>query len=225
MVNSFSSIELAVVAITNFILVIEYSWISGWIIGRSFLKKTSWWWGVVAFMIALTAFLGGINHGFFEIGHVKIYGFMWLITYLSIGLTSLSIWHSGCEYFMPNTLPKKILNGIFWGIFIVYIFFSFIADASNIKSFISTNFYSFAVLDYLLSLLGLIGLNTFYWQKKGSVHIFVFFIVILISSIIQQTRLSLFNGLLNHNALYHIISMLSGIPFLYINRNMTYAKL
>lgn len=224
------TLELAIVAISNLMLVIEYCWVSGWLIGQSSIKSASWWWGIVAFLIAFSSFIGGINHVFFELSHQNIYAFLYLLTLISIGATALGLGYAACIYFIQKKSTKILMIGVFLANFVIYSISVCILSNGECSSkyavthWMANHIYALAILDYLFNLVVLAGLNSLHWQTKGSVHIYTFCAIVLIASMIQQTHLIFFDGLLDHDSLYHLISMISGLSFLYAGKKMILPK-
>jgi cell division protein FtsX len=182
------------VTLTDYILCIE-SLIFFFLIQKTPIKeelKTSY---LILFLsFALSSFLGGTYHGFIKSP------FLWQATIISIGMTAYGFALSGIVLLCENSSIKsyKILLST---ILLIYI----------LSTFITQTFLS-ALLIYLpATILTLIGFTKSYNKnpdknlKFGIIGLYIS----LFAPIIQQFKITIHPTYLSHNAIYHIVIMLS----------------
>ncbi len=195
------SIELT--AITNFLLAAEIFYLAG----RYFeLQKqtlsSAWWWNISIILLGVTALVGGIDHGFFEINgrpeRIYLTKFNWGV----LGVLSFSILMSvSKQFFSPKVQIFLLGIGLFQ--FLIYILL-----LRNTNSFLLVILNNVPAM-MLLLFMNIIKISSF----QGSWSMIFGVSILIVASLVQAFKFNLFAPL-DGNGLGHVILMI-GVLFLY----------
>ena len=151
-------------------------------------RITSRKWSFFFLTMGLSAFIGGIYHGFNEIGE--------LFRFLSWGLLSASL------YFAVWSVYHQYLNLLLKSIILVKSLLLFLLSVYYVN-------FIFMVIDTGISLLGLIVIGNFFFLKSLSKYISYGILISLSSVVFIVFKISFHSQYLTFNDIGHYISILS----------------
>ncbi len=183
--------------ITDFIIFFMgcyYSWVIMHISGSIFHKI----WAISFISLSLSAFLGGISHGFGPKLSKIAKMIIWRLTLLLVGLTALVLLFSVLTIITNGTINIRILP------FLITLYGYYIYKVYKNDSFlIAIKFYLPLIVISLACFLYVF----FYKGYVGALFISVGLLVTLFASLIQSSKIVLHNHF-NHNDLFHIVQMI-----------------
>ncbi len=195
---------LAVTAITNFILAAEVLFFAGMLLGKSFSPASpAFSWGLAMVFLGISALLGGIDHGFFEIqGDSLVRVILQRSTWLFIGLlTMCTLITLGRQF-----IPEKYQNIVFIIAVVQLVIFIFLIVRYNNFLFVIVNY---APVMLLFLVFQVIGLS----DGSGSATMIAGLVISFIAAALQVMKVDNFSPL-DHNGLYHVVMMVA-VYFLY----------
>lgn len=188
--------ELQLVSLSDFIISIQCVFFGGMIIGnRSVKKSTPKLLGYFVLFAGLSAFMGGIDHGFFEPIEQRYYPR--LLTYFFVAFATFFIFRYTILVFFSKPIARilLVLSFVQLGAFII-------------SSFFSTNFL-LVVSNYAPILLLFFVLNLIHINKNQSHLYFVIFCILLIlASLIQVLEIDL-SELINSDTFFHFVAFIA----------------
>ena len=193
---------LAITSITNFILAGEIFFLAGLMVRAPKARfSAAWFWGGALFLLASSALLGGIDHGFVEPAGLSRYLIQrpnWVVVGLA---TSCMLLTTARQFFSPRL--QRPLLAVAAAQLVVYVSVVLLVD----------NFLV-VVLDYVPVMLLLLGMSfRGLKQGTGSWQMIVGILVLVVASAVQSLRVDALSPL-EHDGLYHVISMV-GVVFMY----------
>lgn len=213
-----NSLELTVVSITNFIVVIAYAIAASRLLCRSKYLTSAWWWAISGALIAASSLAAGINHGYFQFRNPEVSLVLYFVTAILIGLTATGIYFTVFLHFLKRSNIRVALNILAVLALIVYTGFILLD-----KSLINTEHqlaYWPVIIDYCIPLLLFFIFNLCFIRSKGSAHFILFFLFIIVGSVIQQLPIQALNGFISSDMIYHIIGAFSAIFFFYTGKTL-----
>lgn len=194
---------LAVTAITDFLLAGEALFLAGWMAGG---KKTrfsaAWYWAATILLLGAGAMLGGIDHGFFEPARLTRYAIQ-RVNWIVLGaMTFCLLMATAKQFFSPAVQRVLLIVGIL----------QFAADTVAV---LTVDSFLDVILNYmpvivLLLVMSCIGLR----NGAGSWQMIAGILLQFAASTLQAMGVDTFSPL-DHNGLYHVVSMVS-VVFLYL---------
>ncbi len=193
---------VAITAITDLILAAEVLFLAGRMTALPKARfSAAWFWSAALLLMGLAAFLGGIDHGFFQRSALNRYWIErpnWIVL---AGMTWCVLMTIAKQFFPPRT--QRILS-VAGGL-------QFVGDgiaALRIDSFLVV-IVNYAPVMILMLVLNLVGLR----KRLGSAPMIAGILILFVASAIQALQVDIFSPL-DRNGLYHVISM-AGALFLY----------
>lgn len=189
-------------AITDFLLAGELLFLAGMAAGTPKLRfSAAWFWSVALLLMGLGALIGGIDHGFFDVPNQSRY-LIERTNWLVLAAMTFCLLMATAKQFFPPRIERLVLAlGII----------QFAADAVVIllvDSFLDV------VLNYAPVILLLLIMNLFGLKRgAGSWDMIAGILISIVASGIQAAGVDWFSPL-DHNGLYHVVSMI-GVAFLY----------
>ena len=151
-------------------------------------KSKNRYWAFFFLAMALAAFVGGIYHGFPELGMQS--------RFISWSLLSVALFFAQWAVF-----SKKINN---------YLLIFFLLKGIILLSFAITNVdFLYLIIDSLISMLGFVILGNLLIIKESYKLINIGIFISIISAIISRMELSLNPDYLNYNDIGHYITIIS----------------
>ena len=195
---------LAVTSITNFILACEAFFVTGLLFARPKTKGSAvWFWQVALLMLATTALLGGIDHGFFEVfGQIPIRKVLEHTNWLIIGLLTFFAFLTASQQFFAAAWQRYayIAASVQLAVFAVLVLFvdNFLVVMLN-----------YAPIMLLLLVCNLQGLR----QGTGTWAMSIGILMAFLASGLQAAGVDVFSPF-DRNSLYHLGMMVS-VAFFY----------
>ena len=194
--------QLAVTAITDFMLASEALFFAGRLVQLPKQRcSAAWYWSAAMTLLGFAALIGGIDHGFVEmqgLERVPIQRANWLV----VGAMTACVLMTAVTQFLPWRLSRVALGiallqfGLYAvAVFVIRGFFVVIAN--------------YAPVMLLLLVLSLRGLGS----GRGSLPMIAGIAIQFVASGVQASGVDAFTPL-DHNGLYHLISMV-GVVFLF----------
>lgn len=189
--------ELAVTAITNFVLACEAFFLAGLLAARRAGRLTpAWLWSGMMLLLGLSALLGGIDHGFFEtqgLSRRAIQRTNWMV----IGAVAfLVLMTTTAQFFAPRVRRVVLVAGLVQ--LVVYSAAILLAGS-----------FVFVIANYVPALVLLLVMNL--WGVKsgaGSWPMIAGIVVLFAASAIQALDVVVFHPL-NGSGLYHVVTMVA----------------
>ncbi len=196
--------SLAVTSITNFILACEAFFITGLFFARAkTARSAAWFWQLALLMLATTAMLGGIDHGFFEVfGQIPIRKLIEHTNWLLIGLMTFFAFLTTARQFLvaPWQRYATIAAGVQLVGFAVLVLF--------VDNFLVVMLNYAPVMLFLL-VCSVRGLK----QGTGTWEMIIGILLVFLASGIQAAGVDVFSPF-DRNSLYHF-GMMVAVVFLY----------
>jgi hypothetical protein len=195
---------LAVTSITNFILAAEVFFLAGLMFGRRPASRSAaWFWSLAMLFVGLSALLGGIDHGFFEIhGDTPIRNVIEHSNWILIGLVTLWAFLTTLYQFVPERWQKTLLS-VAGAQFAIYVVVSILID-----NFLVVLVNYAPVMLFLLAM-SFRGLT----DGSGSWAFIIGISLLFVASGVQAAGLDVFSPF-DRNSLYHF-GMMAAVVFLY----------
>jgi hypothetical protein len=193
---------VSITAITDLMLAAEALFLAG---RMTAFQKTrfsaSWYWSGVLLLLGVAAFLGGIDHGFFETGRLDRYWIErpnWIVL---AAMTWCVLMTAGTQFLSTRVQRILLVSGAV----------QFLTDAIlalRIDSFLVV-IVNYAPVMILMLILNFIGLR----KRLGSPSMIAGILILFAASAVQALAVDVFSPL-DRNGLYHVICM-AGVVFLY----------
>ena len=192
----------AITAITDLLLAGEVFFLAG---RMSRVPKdrfsAAWYFSGVLLLLGVAAFLGGIDHGFFEPANMPRYLIQrsdWIVLG---GVTFCLLMTTAKQFFPPKV--QRVVS--------VVAVVQFVANAAAV---LSVDSFLVVILNYvpvmlLLLVMSFIGLRS----GRGSRHMIVGILILFAASGIQAAGVDVFTPL-DRSGVYHLVSMI-GVAFMY----------
>jgi hypothetical protein len=197
----------ALTSITDFLLAGELLFLAGMMASTPKARfSAAWFWTCALLLMGIGALIGGIDHGFFEILNQPRYLIQRTNWVVLAAMTFCLLMATAKQYFPPAWQRVLLVIGIV----------QFVADVAAIllvDSFLDVVL-NYAPVILLLLAMNLTGLN----KGIGSWEIIAGILILLAASAIQALGVDVFSPL-DHNGLYHVISM-AGVALLYLGGRM-----
>ncbi len=195
---------LAVTALTDFILAAEAFFVAGLLIARPKARySAAWFWQGAMFVLALGAFLGGVDHGFVQPvvdAHARLP--IQHSTWLSLGVLTFATLQSVIRQFFPSRLWRigSVVAAVQLALFVamVPIFNSFAVVVAN-----------YAPVMLMALVCSLRGLR----DGSGSWPMTAGIAVVLLSSGAHAARIGL-SAVIDDNGVYHV-GMMAAVVLTY----------
>jgi hypothetical protein len=188
---------LAVTAITDFILAGEVLFLAGLTAAvRKSRFSAAWFWAGTMLLLGLGALLGGIDHGFFEPAGLPRYAIQRVNWIVLGGMTFCLLMATAKQYFSPAIQRVLLIAGI-------------IQFAVDTVAVLTIDSFLDVILNYLPVIVLLLVMSCIHRSWEMVAGILIQFAASAIQSIGVDTL-----SPLDHNGLYHVISMVS-VWFLY----------
>ncbi len=190
--------SLAITSITNFVLAGEVLFLGGRMTGTKKVRfSAAWYWSGMLLLLGLGALIGGIDHGFFEASGQRY--FVERGNWIVLGAMTFFVLMTMAKQFWPPRLQRvALLAGV-------------VQFAANTIVVLLIDSFLDVVLNYapvilLLLIMNFVGLRngTGSWMTIGGI------LVLLGASAIQAMGVDVFMPL-DHNGLYHVISMIGAL--------------
>lgn len=187
---------LEINAMTNFVLAAEAFFVSGLLCAKP--KKTgsaAWYWQFVLLVLAVSALLGGIDHGFFEVhGQTFVRKVIAHSNWFLIGLLTFLTFRCTAQQFFSSRWQKfACLTALIQ--LVVYTFLILKMDD-----------YLVVILNYVPVLLLLLVCNVICLRRGGSWAMTLGILLTFFASGIQAFGFDMFQPV-DHDSLYHILIM------------------
>jgi hypothetical protein len=196
---------LAVTSITNFILACETFFLAGLFFAKPKSKASAaWFWGWSLLAIAVSALVGGIDHGFFEIhGQTPIRKTIEHTNWLLIGLLTLTGFLTATRQFVRPAW-QKTFYAIAIAQFAIYATLVFLANNFLIVML------NYAPVMLWLLIGNIIGVK----NGTGSAAMIAGILLAFLASGIQAAGVDAFSPI-DRNSLYHF-GMMASVVLLYL---------
>ncbi len=187
-----------VVAMTDYLLAFEVSLFAAHTARQPTNHLSLRSWLTVFFgSIAAASLAGGTVHGFFPEPESKGHRFLWIVTYVAIGVTALGTWVVGAKIACPPPIDR-LVTGMATVAVAAYLI---------VVLFISREFIV-AIAAYVPATSFLLGALLLRYRRTGDPAMLVpvaGVVLTFIAAGVQAGRLTVHPHLLDHNALYHLI--------------------
>lgn len=194
----------SVTAITDFLIGLETAFFAGMLFAVPSAKSSplrSWSWAVL--LLALAAFLGGVDHGFAAVDWpAQARSVVTRLTWVTLAfMTCFVLLTTGSGYFSARAY--RVIRLVAYVQLVGFVGLSFASDS-----------YLVVIVNYAPVILLLLAMNVLGLRSgKGSVDLVIGISILLVATVIQAAGVDVFSPL-DRNGLYHVVTML-GIPFLY----------
>lgn len=190
---------LAVTAITNFILASEAFFVAGLLAARPKARfSAAWLWAAALFTLALSALIGGIDHGFFEPqGQTPVRKVIEHFNWFVIGVLTFLVFVTAARQFLAPSLQRIALAvaGLQLAVYTVLILF--------VDDFLVV------MLSYAPVMLLFLGLNLAGLKSgTGSWPMAAGILIAFAASAVQALGIDMFTPF-DRNSLYHFGMMLA----------------
>ncbi|MCB8978559.1 MAG: hypothetical protein H6657_14145 [Ardenticatenaceae bacterium] len=190
-------------AITDFLLACEVFFFAGRFF--EFQKEplsAAWWWNLSIIILAVTALIGGIDHGFLDISNHPYRICVTKVNWAFLGVLAFTIIMTISQQYFSD-LGQTVLLVIGVVQFVVYLIFLMHND-----NFI---FVSLNIAPVMIFLLVLVVLN--FRIAPQSLDMIIGILILIVGSLVQGFKVSTFHPL-DGNGLGHLIVMVA-VVFLY----------
>jgi hypothetical protein len=195
--------DIAVTAITNFILAGETFFLSGLLFARPKTARTAaWFWQLALLTMAMSAMLGGIDHGFLEV-QVQPSARQWIahVNWFLIGLLTLFVFLTIAQQFLEHPW-RRVAHLAAVVQLLIY---------APIMAF--QNSYRVVILNYLPVMFLLLVCNSIGLRRgTGTWNMNIAILITMLSSAVQAAGIDAFSPL-DRNGLYHLGMMLALVFF------------
>jgi hypothetical protein len=193
---------LAITSITNFVLAAELFFLAGLTVRTPKARfSAAWFWGGAMFALAVSALLGGIDHGFVEPAGLDRFAIQrpnWIV----VGIATFFVLLATSRQFLPASWQGPVLA------------LGALQLALYVLAVVAVGDFRVVILDYAPVMLLLLALSIRGSRARtGSWSMIVGVVLLLTASVVQALRVDTLEPL-DHDGLYHVISMV-GVLFLY----------
>ena len=193
---------LELVSITDFILAIECLFLAGILFGKTkgeshSLKLLS----LFLFFAGMAAFMGGIDHGFFQTINMRYYPRT--LTYICIAFSAFFLFrYTAIKFFQKKHIP--FINIIIYGQLIGFLICSFLIHNFLL---VIANYAPILVLFFVMHLINR--------KKEKRNGLFILFcITMFLATFIQMSGLQI-SALVNADSLFHFTAMIGYVFFFF----------
>lgn len=196
---------LAVTAITNFILAGETFFVSGLLFARpKSPRSAAWFWQIAILLLAISALIGGIDHGFFEVvGQTPARTIVQRTNWFFIGLLTLFVFLTTARQFFQPPARKALY--VVAGLQLM-IYTALILALDNFLVVIV----NYAPVMLLLLVMSVRGLR----DGTGSWAMIAGIVISFVASGVQAAGIDVLSPV-DHNSLYHF-GMMVAVAYLYL---------
>lgn len=196
--------SLAITAITNFLLACELFFLVGLFAAVEKERfSAAWYWQAALLLLALSALVGGIDHGFVEpLGDTPARRLLMRTNWLLLGLTTAVVLLTTARQFWSPRWQRPAA-GVAVAQFLLLALLVVVVDRFIV---VIANYAPVIVLLLAFSVWGL-------RNGRGSRAMVIGLTIMIAASLVQVLRVGVFYPL-DHNGLYHLIAMV-GVIFLY----------
>ena len=192
----------AITAITDLLLAVEVFFLAGRM-SRTPKDRFSaaWYFSGVLLLLGVAAFLGGIDHGFFEPANMPRYLIQrsdWIV----LGGVTFCLLMTTAKQFFPPKVQRVV------SIVAVVQFVANAAAVLLVDSFLDV-ILNYVPVMLLLLVMSFVGLRS----GRGSPQMIVGILILFAASGIQAAAVDVFTPL-DRNGVYHLVSMI-GVAFMY----------
>lgn len=188
--------ELQLVSLSDFILGIFCVFLAGLLLGNKPKQNSRYKMGSYFLLFAgLAAFVGGIDHGFFEPINQRYYPRT--LSYICVAIANFALF----RYSITTFFKKPLATFLYWIAFIQLVLF--IVCSFYIHNFI------LVVANYTPTLLLFLLLNAIHFKKGKTEKLFVLFCVILILATLVQVLSIGLSEKINSDTLFHMIAFVA----------------
>ena len=193
---------LAITSITNFLLAGEVLFLAGMSVRAPKARfSAAWFFAGVLLLLGLSALAGGIDHGFIEPARLPRY-FIQRLTWILLASMTFCLFMTTARQFFPARVQR------------ILIYAALIQFAGGSLAALLVDSFLVVVVNYAPVLIIFLGMNFLGLRRgDGSVDMIVGLLSLAGASCIQALNVDVFSPL-DHNGLYHVISMV-GVVFLY----------
>lgn len=194
---------LAWTAVTDFLLAGVTFFLSGMLFGRHPGRgSAAWFWSYFTMFLGIAAFLAAVDHGFIEgRNFLPDTNFVSRTSWIFVGLAVAAMLAGLARQYFPRHRWILIVGAVQLVVYVVVI--------------LTQDFYIFVSINMVPELvLALVSGLVFMRSRPGSLALAVGIVVIIIAAVIQAMGFDALNPL-NHNSLYHLISVI-GVVSLYL---------
>lgn len=190
---------LGVTSITDFILAGEAFFFGGLLVARRKRRwSAAWFWQIALLLLAIGAFVGGVDHGFFQIaGDTHTRKAVQHTTWFVIGVLTLVTFLTVVEQFLEPRW-RRVLYTVAGLQFVVYLLAIRLLDSYAV---VIASYASIMVWSLLCNIRGL-------RDGTGTWPMILGILVALAASAVQATGLRLSESV-DHNGLYHAGMMMA----------------
>lgn len=195
---------LAVTAITNFLLASEAFFVSGlYLARRKTPRSAAWFWQLALLLLSLTALIGGIDHGFFEVhGQTPVRKVIEHTNWFFIGLLTFCVALTTIQQFVR---PAWQMYGYVAAGLQLVIYSGLLLVLDNFLMVLI----NYAPVMFLLLIANVVGLRS----GNGAWAMIIGIILSFVASGLQAARVDILDPF-NQDSLYHTGMMLA-VLFLY----------
>jgi len=200
--------ELTITAITDFLVACEAFFLAG-MLARDPKERFSsaWFWSWSMAFLGLAALLGGIDHGLIEpqgLPRFLVQRSSWIV----MGIMTFLILMTAATQSFPRRYE--------W----CFALFGIVQLAANIAAGLLLDSFLVASLNHVPVMVLWLGLNVVSLKKgSGSWNMIAGIMILFLATAVQAMHVDLLSPL-DHNGLYHLISM-AGLVFMYLGgRNL-----
>lgn len=190
---------LAVTAITNFVLASETFFVSGLLFPRPKSRySAAWFWQIALLLLAISALIGGIDHGFFEvIGQTPARRVIQHINWFALGLLTLFLFLTVArQFFQPPV--RRVLYVVAGVQLVIYTVVMLMSDTFLVV------IVNYAPIMLLLLVMTIRGLR----DGTGSWAMIAGIIISFVASGIQAAGVDVLSPF-DRNSLYHFGMMIA----------------
>lgn len=194
---------LAVTAITNFILASETFFVSGLLFPRPKSKySAAWFWQFAILLLAVSALIGGIDHGFFEvIGQTPARAVIQHVNWFFLGLLTLFVFLTTARQFFEPPV-RSVLYAIAGIQLVIYTVLMLLSDDFLVV------IVNYAPVMLLLLVMSIRGLR----DGTGSWAMIAAIVISFLASGVQAAGIDVLSPF-DRNSLYHFGMMVAVVLF------------
>jgi len=195
---------LAVTSITNFILAAEVFFLAGLLFGRRPAPRSAaWFWALAMLFLGLSALLGGIDHGFFEIdGDTPVRNLIEHTNWTLLGILTFLAFATTLRQFFADAI-RRTLFIVAGAQLAVYTVLSWLIDDFLVVML------NYAPVMLFLLVMSARGLK----DGSGTLAFVIGIILLFAASGVQAAGIDVFTPF-DRNSLYHFGAM-AAVLFLY----------
>ena len=192
-----------VTAITDFILACEAFLLAGLMAGRPKARfSAAWFWAGALVLLGLGALIGGIDHGFFEPANLPRY-VIGRANWMVLGAMTYCLLMATAKQFFPPPVQRVVMIA------------GMVQFAIDTAAVLLVDSFLDVILNYAPVIVLLLAMNVRGLKSgSGSWAMIAGILIQFLASAIQAMGVDALSPL-DHNGLYHVVSMAS-VAFLYL---------